>query len=292
MSTTIEPTDTVTRAVEPAAIAPSRRRLRAGGYVPLAVVALVAVVGPLLVPWDPRRVAGPASLSPRAEYLFGTDSSGLDVFSRVVAATATNLLIAVVVTVAATVIGLVVGLLLGSNEASRGPRGAVGRAGARVIDLVEAVPGIIIGLVAVSFYGPTITTLVVVMSLLLAPIQIRLVRTEVLRTRGDAYIDAARMAGRSERDIMFRHVLPNSSWAALENASVVFAVSIILTAGLGFIGVGLPLPEPEWGSMLSRGVSDALVGRWWSALFPAAALAVTVWAVSLASRTAFGRTRS
>jgi peptide/nickel transport system permease protein len=90
-------------------------------------------------------------------------------------------------------------------------------------------------------------------------------------------------------ELTARHILPNSSWAALENCSVVFAISIVLTAALGFIGVGLPPPAPEWGAMLARGATDALTGKWWSAAFPTIALAVTVTAVSLAAKALFGR---
>jgi peptide/nickel transport system permease protein len=229
---------------------------------PIAVLILIAAVGPSLLPYDPEKVVGSGSLPPGGEHIFGTDSAGLDVFSRTIAATGTNLMIALLVTVVATLVGIVLGLAIGMNESSGGVRGTLSRGTARIVDLAEAVPGVVIGLAAVAFYGANIVTLTLAMAFILCPIQIRLVRTEVLRVRSDAYLDAARMAGMSETELTVRHVFPNSSWAALENSSVVFAVTIILTAALGFIGVGLPPPTPEWGAMLSRGASDALVGRW------------------------------
>lgn len=259
--------------------------------LPLGVVLLVALVGPFLLPHDPTTVAGPSAQAPSGQFWFGTDSSGLDVFSRTVAATRLNLLIAFLVTFVATGLGVLGGLAIGMNESRRGPVGLLARGLGRVVDLSEAVPAVLLGLIAVSFYGSSATTVTVVLAVVLAPLQIRLVRTEVLRVRTEAYLDAARMSGMSELTLTGRHVLPNSSWAALEAAPVVFAVSIIVTAALGFIGVGVPPPTPEWGSMLARGATDAIVGRWWSALFPVIALAVSVTSVSVAAHALLRRSR-
>jgi peptide/nickel transport system permease protein len=255
---------------------------------PLGAVVLIAVIGPFLVPFDAERIAGPVIQPPGGTYLFGTDSAGLDVFSRTVVAARTNLVIAAFTTVGATLIGLVLGLTIGMSESARGIRAALARGSARLVDLLEAVPAIVAGLIVVSLYGNSSVTLTCAMAVILAPMQIRLVRTEVLRVRGEAYLDAARMQGMSATELTVRHVLPNAAKPALENTSVVFALSVILTAALGFIGVGLPPPTPEWGSMLTRGVSDALSGRWWSAAFPALALAATVASVSMAARALFG----
>ncbi|WP_181779685.1 ABC transporter permease [Pseudonocardia pini] len=248
--------------------------------VPAAVVVLVAIVGPALAPYDPTRVIGPPGREPFGRYALGTDSAGLDVLSRVLVATRTNLLIALAVVLAATLVGLVLGAAIGMNESRRGPLGTLARAVNRFVDLFTAVPAVIVGLVAVAFFGGTVTVLVVVIAVVLAPIQVRLVRTEVLRVRGEAYLEAARMAGFSELRLTVRHVLPNSWGAVSENMPVIFGMAVVLTAALGFIGVGLPRPTPEWGSMISLGASDAATGRWWAAAFPALALIVTVAAAS------------
>ncbi|MCU1690554.1 MAG: dppC [Jatrophihabitantaceae bacterium] len=272
--------------------APRRRNPLPKGWwmvIPPLLLVILAVVGKYLVPWDPERVAGPSSTAPNGQYWFGTDSSGLDVFSRVIVATRINLTIALIVSLLATSGGIILGLGIGMNESRRGPVGWTARGLARVIDLIQAVPAVLVGLVVVAFYGASTTSLTLALSVILAPIQLRLVRTEVLRVRGEAYVDAARMAGLSERRLTVRHVLPNSSWAALENTSVIFAVSVILTAALGFIGVGLPPPTPEWGAMLSRGATDAIVGRWWSAAFPTLALAITVASFAGLTRLLFHR---
>lgn len=258
--------------------------------VPFGLIVLIAIVGPWLVPYSATNVVGPSSQPPSSEHWFGTDSAGMDVFSRVIAATRQNLVIAVMVAIVATAVGVALGLLIGMNESRPGLIGLLSRGVSRAVDLVQAVPALLLGLVAVSLYGSTQTTLILAIALILAPIQVRLVRTEVLRVRSEPYLDAARMAGRTEAGLTFRHVLPNSSWAALENSTVVFALSIVLTAALGFIGVGLAPPTPEWGVMLARGATDAIVGRWWSATFPALALALTTASVAFAARPFFGQT--
>ncbi|MGF7238469.1 MAG: ABC transporter permease [Frankia sp.] len=249
---------------------------------PLGVVVLLAIIGPWITPYNPRLVVGSPSLSPGGKFWLGTDASGLDVFSRVLAATRINMEIGVLVTLLSTSVGILVGLLVGMNESRRGPIGLLARGLARSVDLVQAIPAVVIGLVVVAFYGASTTTLVFAIAVIIAPLQARLVRTEVLRVRSEAYLEAGRVAGLSEFRLTIRHVLPNSSWPALENTAFVFGVAIILTAALGFLGVGLPPPTPEWGVMLASGAADASVGRWWSALFPAAALGLAVSSVALA----------
>lgn len=259
---------------------------------PLSLLVLLAAFGPWAAPYDPRQVVGPPSVSPNGTFWMGTDSSGLDVASRVIASTRIDLLIGLFVTVIATVVGVTLGLLIGMNESGRGPIGMLARGVARGIDLVQAIPAVVIGVVVVAFYGATSMTLVIAIAIILVPLQARLVRTEVLRVRSEAYLEAGRIAGLSELRLTVRHVLPNSSWPALENTAFLFGVAVILTAALGFLGVGLPPPTPEWGSMLATGGSDASVGRWWSAVFPTVALALTVSSVALAYSVAFGRDRS
>jgi peptide/nickel transport system permease protein len=244
--------------------------------IPFGILVIIAIIGPLVVPYDPERVVGASTLAPSMEHLFGTDSTGMDVFSRVVAATRINLFMALLVTLFATAVGLVLGLLIGMNEANAGIFGFLGRGTNRVIDLTDAIPALIVGIVVVGLFGPTVLSLSLALAFIMMPNQVRLTRAEVLKVRTDAYLDAARMAGQTPLSVMFRHVLPNSCRPALENSSLVFGVSIIVSASLGFLGVGLVPPTPEWGSMISTGVSDVMLGTWWTTVFPAIALCLAV----------------
>jgi peptide/nickel transport system permease protein len=259
------------------------------GYLPAAVIVLIAIVGPWLVPFSATDVVGQPNVSPNETHLLGTDSSGLDVFSRVLAATRNDILIAVVTALISTVAGIAVGLVIGMNESRGGLIGFIARGLARGLDLLQAIPAVVIALALVAFFGTSILSMTIALAIILGPNQARLVRTEVLQVRTEAYLDAARMAGEPELALTIRHVLPNASWPALENATLVFGAAILLTATLGFLGVGLKPPTPEWGSMISTGASDAAVGRWWSALFPAVAIVIAVGAFAIAGQRAFGR---
>ncbi|MFT4087690.1 MAG: ABC transporter permease [Gordonia sp. (in: high G+C Gram-positive bacteria)] len=250
------------------------------GLVPVLLLLVLAIIGPLITPHSATDVVGDSSTAPNGTFWFGTDADGLDVFSRTLAATRLNVEIATAVVLLATAGGVLIGLVVGMNESRRGPVGLAARGLARFIDLVQAVPAVLIGLVLVAFYGGNMTTLIAALSIVLVPIQMRLVRVEVLRVRGEAYVDAARMAGMTEAELTLRTVLPNSSRAALENVSVVFALAVILTAALGFLGVGMPPPTAEWGAMIAKGATDAALNRWWAALFPTIALGLSVGAVS------------
>ena len=178
------------------------------------------------------------------------------------------------------------------NESAGGLRGLLTRNVARFFDLVQSLPSIIICLAAVSFYGANPATLIISVGIVLCPLQMRLVRTEVMRVRSEASLAAARIAGLPEWHLTIRHVLPNSCWPALENSTVLFGISIILLSALGFLGVGLPPPTPEWGAMISRGASDVAVGRWWGAGFPTLALIFTVSSIVLASGVLYPKRRS
>lgn len=253
-------------------------------FTPLLVLLLLAVFGPMLVPYDPTRVVGPPSVPPGTEFWFGTDSQGMDVFSRTVAAFRLNLTIALLVTTLATVVGIASGVLIGLHESRPGPIGALARAGGRVLDLVDAVPAVVVGLVVVALFGASGGALVGALAFILLPNQARLTRTETLRVRHEAYVEAATVSGLSNRKTTLLHVVPNSALPALENSSLVFGVAIIVCAALGFLGVGLPPPTPEWGAMISNGASDLGLRRWWAVTFPTLALIAAVASVAGAGR--------
>ncbi len=256
---------------------------------PVVAVFIIAIIGPWIVPLSPIEVAGSPNLPPGGAFHFGTDSTGLDVFSRTIAAFRNDIVIATLTSLVSTTVGILLGLLIGMNESRRGLLGWVARFLARVLDLIQAVPAVVIALALVAVVGTSVFSLTVALAIILTPNQARMVRTEVLKVRTDAYIDAARMAGEREFALTLRHVLPNASWPALENASLVFGAAILITATLGFLGVGLQPPTPEWGSMISTGASDAAVGRWWSFVFPAIALLIAVGSFALAGHRIFGR---
>lgn len=264
----------------PSKVGPRNRVREYAPLIPFAIVLLLAVLGPLLAPQSATMVVGTPSTPPSSDHWFGTDANGFDVLSRTLTAFRLDILIAVAVTALATVAGIAIGSLAGMYGSRRGALGFVAAALGRTIDLVQSMPVMIGGLVIVSFFGRNSVVIALALALVVMPFQGRLMRSEVLRTRGDGFVTAARMSGESEARVLVRHVIPNSCAPVLENASAIFGMAIIFCAGLGFLGVGIPTPAAEWGNMLAAGASDAAVGRWWPALFPVVALAVSVWSAS------------
>ncbi|MGW9112528.1 ABC transporter permease [Microbacterium sp. NPDC055683] len=252
----------------------------------IAIIVALCLFGEALAPYSAIRVVAEPYLLPGAAHPFGTDSAGMDVFSRTLAGFRIDVVIGLATAVVSTVLGMVIGLAAALFERSRSrPLRVLGQVAFRILDLLQALPAVIVGLVLVAFFGVSMVTLTLAMVVALTPNQARLVRAEALQVGGEVFVENARVSGESATSTAFRYILPNAAWPALENTTLVFASSIALVAGLGFLGVGLAPPAPEWGSMISTEVSGVLTGKWWPVLFPALAmLLVTVFFVALNRR--------
>lgn len=241
-----------------------------------AALLFLVAFGGMLAPHDPEKVITGALQPPSSEYWFGTDATGMDVFSRTIAGAQIDIALALAVTLVSTVGGVLLGLLIGNSESRKGLVGAGGRGITRFLDLTDAVPPLVIGVVIVGLMGATLLSLSIALAFIMMPVQARLTRAEVLKVRSDAYVEAGLMAGLRPVQVTLRHVLPNSVRPAIENCSTVFGYSVIVLASLGFLGVGLNPPTPEWGNMISSGVSGVMLGSWWPTFFPALALMLAV----------------
>ena len=256
----------------------------------LVVLSLVLmVIGPWIAPYDPNRPTSEISEPPPALveipvllwkvmtgaprepiHWFGTDSTGLDVFSRVIAAPRTDVAIAVGANLASLIVGSLLGLLAGFA------RPWIGGSVMRISDLIQAFPVFITGMILVTLAGRSNMTIVLTLAFLYTPIYVRLTRSEVLSQRHRGFVDAARALGKSESFIALRHVLPNAMAPALIQASVTIGFAILMTAGLSFVGAGVRPPTPEWGLMIASSANELIQGEWWSSLFPGLAISVTV----------------
>jgi peptide/nickel transport system permease protein len=255
----------------------ARNRWVAWRLVPLALLVLLALVGPVLTEFDPERANPRATLEPpSAEHWFGTNSYGGDVFSRVVHAARLDLFIAFVSVAVSFAIGTPLGALVGYSR--RWWAGAV----MRFMDFVQSFPLFIIALAVVTVTGPSTWNVIFVLALLNVPIFVRLVRAEVLSLRERSFVEAARCLGDTDARIVATYVLPNSIASSLSQASVNVGWALLLTAGLGFVGAGIRPPTPEWGVMIGEGARNMITGEWWVSLFPGLALGVAVLAFALA----------
>jgi peptide/nickel transport system permease protein len=146
----------------------------------------------------------------------------------------------------------------------------------RGLDLLQAFPIFVLALALVAALGNRVSNVIVVLAALNVPIFVRLVRTEVLALAGRDFVDAAICAGRRRLGIVFSHLIPNSIGPAVAQTSVSVGWTILLTAGLSFIGAGVQVPTPEWGLMVSQGAQNMITGQWWVALFPGLIIGLTV----------------
>jgi peptide/nickel transport system permease protein len=251
------------------------RSLLAGGVI-AGIATLLAIIGPWIAPYSPTMAAGGDQLlPPSGSHWMGTDSVGMDVFSRVISAPRTDLTIALASTVLAILIGTPLGAMAGYYR-SRWSELLM-----RVSDLVQSFPVFILAMAAVIVAGHEVTSIIYVIALVNAPIYIRLVRAEVLSLRERTYVEAAVALGESGRTVIFRHLVPNAYGPILSNASVTVGMSMLLTAGLSFIGAGVRVPTPEWGSMIAIGAPNVVTGQWWTSVFPGVALSLTVFGFAL-----------
>ncbi len=256
----------------------SRRRGTplAWSALPLFVLILVALIGPMGAKYGPEQTTDLSMTPPGGEHWFGTDATGFDVFSRVVSAARLDLLIAVVSVAVAFAIAAPLGAAAGYH------RGTLDFIVMRAMDFLQSFPLFVLAMALVAVTGPSVFNLIVVLAFLSLPIFVRLVRTEVLALRSRAFVDAARVAGTSTRRILTRHIIPNAVQTALAQASTQVGWALLLTAGLTFVGAGVRPPTAEWGGMISDGSKYMITGDWWVSLFPGLALMFAVLAFSIA----------
>ena len=247
------------------------------GYVLIALIVALALLAPLIAPYDPETANAEITLqSPSGSHLLGTDISGMDVFSRVIFSARIDLVIAVLGTLFSLAIGLPLGVLAGYFAGTRGVWSWLAEGIMRVADVLQAFPVFVLAIALVAALGQSARNVILAIAFVNAPIYLRLLRTQALSLRGRRFIDAARVSGSSELRIVFRHILPNAVAPAIIQASVNMGWAVLLTAGLSFVGAGVRVPTPEWGSMIAVGAQNMITGQWWPALFPGIAIALTV----------------
>jgi peptide/nickel transport system permease protein len=241
------------------------------GLILVGIVVLAAIFAPLIAPYGPLEGNAGATLQPPSgAHLFGTDQTGFDIFSRVVYAARVDLGIAL----GAVAIALAGGALLGALA------GYMGRVADEVImrtqDVLSAFPTFILAMGIVAALGPSIINMIVAIALVSMPVYARLLRANVLSVRERQYVIAAQAVGNTRLRILFRHILPNAIAPLFVQATLQVGFALLEAAGLSFIGLGVRVPEAEWGVMINLGLSTIVAGQWWIAFFPGMAIAVSV----------------
>ncbi len=252
-----------------------RNRGAVVGLVLVACLVAVAVLAPVLAPYDPVAQDLRARLRPpSAEHWFGTDEFGRDVLSRVVYGARISLVTGLVPVLTGLVVGTAIGLLAGFY------RGWIDDVLMRVMDVLLAFPSLLLALAVVGTLGPGLVNAVIAVSVVSVPGYARLARSVVIAAREEEYVHAARSLGAGDGRLMLRHVLPATVGALTVQATLGIGFAILSMAGLSFLGLGVQPPTSDWGEMLSRG-RRFLPGSSWLLLYPGAAISLTVLAFNL-----------
>ncbi len=245
-------------------------RLAVAGLAVIAAFLLFCFVGPFL--YRTNQVAtdiAQANLPPGAGHLLGTDSVGYDVLGRLMAGGRITLVVAILV----AVLAVAVGLIWGATAAYVG--GIVDDVMMRVVDAWLAIPSLFLLIFLDALLRPSVLVLIAVISALAWMAPARLVRAEVLSLKTLPYVEAARGAGATGAGVLRRHLLPNVVGTIVVNATFQVADAVLTVAALSFLGLGIPPPAANWGSMLSNGVDYVFAGYWWQ-IWPAGVAIVLV----------------
>ena len=290
MVDTTEPTSTAIVAADPREFTSVRlpwtsvaRQLPVLSLAILVPFILIALFANYIAPYDPTEpIPGAKIFEPpfwmqggSAHALLGTDFQSRDVLSRLLFGARVSLIVGVTGTIVAGGIGTSLGILAGYLG------GWVDQVIMRVTDAWLALPGLVFAIFLATMVGPSMWNIVIILGLVYWTRYARVIRGEVLSLREREFVKLAEIAGGSSARVIFRHILPNVLNSAMVLASLTIGVVIIAEASLSFLGVGVPPPEPAWGSMLADGRSMLMVGDWWLTVFPGLGILLVVLATQL-----------
>jgi peptide/nickel transport system permease protein len=245
-----------------------------GGTV-LLLVLVLALFAPWLAPYDPLATSWSAvRKAPSLAHWFGTDEVGRDLLSRVIWGARASLSAGLVAVVIAVAVGLPLGMMAGYLG------GWVDMVIGRLTDAMLAIPFLILAIALAAFLGPSLSNAMIAIGVTATPIFVRLARGQVIQARAEDWVEAARSVGNPRARILVRHILPNILPPVLVQATLTIASAIIAEASLSFLGLGQQPPAPSWGSMLNT-AQRFLTQAPWMALFPGAAIFLTVLAFNL-----------
>jgi len=255
-----------------------------GAIIGLAVVVallLCAALADVISPYSPAEQYRDATLQPPSlqavnghVFLLGTDPVGRDILSRLIHGTRLSLLIGLVSVGLSLSIGVVLGLLAGFF------RGAAETAIMRLMDIMLALPSLLLAVSVVAILGPGLMNAMYAIAIVMLPHFVRLTRAAVIGELGKDYVAASRLAGAGTLRLMFDTVLPNCAAPLIVQATLGFSTAILDAAALGFLGLGAQPPTPEWGSMLASAL-EFIQSAWWVVTFPGLAILVSVLAFNL-----------
>ncbi|PJK19025.1 ABC transporter permease [Mycolicibacterium goodii] len=241
----------------------------------LVAVAIVAFTAQWVAPFGVNDIDVPSALQgPSASHWFGTDELGRDVFSRILVAVQASLRVAVVSVALAALVGVTIGVVAGYRG------GWLDTVVMRVVDVMFAFPVLLLALAIVAILGPGVTTTMLAIGIVYIPIFARVARASTLGVRVEPYVAVSRTMGTPSGYILRRHILPNIAGPLIVQLSLSLAFAILAEASLSFLGLGIQPPQPSLGRMIFDAQGFVTLA-WWMAVFPGAAIFVTVLAFNL-----------
>lgn len=263
----------LTRAMHRTGLAQNRQGL-VGVIITLAFI-LVAIFAGVIAPYSSEAMRPEISLQPPSpQHVLGTDEFGRDVFSRVLYGARLSLMVCVISVGLCSIVGLILGLAAGYFG------GWLDLVIMRVVDALFAFPVVLLAIAVVAVLGPGLENATIALAIIFTPSYARVARAAALMVINEQYVEAARSLGASNGRIMRRELVPNMMPALIVQTTLLFAIAIVVEAGLSFIGLGAQPPEPSWGTMLRTG-RDFLEIAPWLAVAPGVAIFASVLGLNL-----------
>jgi peptide/nickel transport system permease protein len=253
----------------------SRNKMAMFGLFVISLIIIAAITADWISPYDYRiQDLNSISLKPSAQHILGTDDLGRDILSRIIHGTRISLLVGFV----SVSISVAVGGGLGAISGYYG--GKLDNVIMRFMDVLLAIPSILLAIAIVSAFGGGIINVMIAVGISSVPSYARIVKASVISIKENEFIEAARAIGASDFRIVTKHILPNAMAPIIVQATLGVAGAILSAAGLSFIGMGIQPPTPEWGAMLSNG-RHIIRTAWHVATFPGLAIMLTIFALNL-----------
>ena len=247
-----------------------RNPLALWGFAIIAVVLVMALLAPVLAPYDPDAIDVKSILiPPSSTHWMGTDGLGRDVFSRMLFGARISLLVGFVAVGIATLIGVVLGAISGYY------RGWIDVVIMRMVDVMLSIPTFFLILAVIAFLTPSIWNIMIVIGLTSWMGVTRLVRAEFLSLREREFVLASATLGARDFRLIFRHLLPNSLTPVIVSSVLGVASAVLVESGLSFLGLGVQPPQASWGNILTEG-KEYIQFAWWLSFFPGMAILLTV----------------
>lgn len=255
-----------------------KNRLAVVGLSILAILVLIALLGDVLFDYEEQVIKMDivnALQSPSSEHWFGTDGFGRDLFSRVLYGTRYSLAVGFISAFSALLVGGALGCIAGYFG------GIFDAVIMRCLDILMAIPAVVLAIAVVAVLGTGFTNLVIALSISYVPVFTRLLRSSILSLKNQEFIEAAHCSGVGTARIILRHILPNCMGPIIVQVTFTVASALLSSAGLSFLGIGIEAPAPEWGALLNEG-REFMRDDPYLVILPGCFIALTVLALNLA----------